>query len=96
MRSQDETQIFLRGLALSRYPDVYHAQLCCGHRRCSSSDCRKRNMHLAAIMELENIIILQNKIDLIKEAQALAHQKSIAAFVKGAVAWTIQYCTKFS
>ncbi|KAG6909162.1 hypothetical protein DXG01_001789 [Tephrocybe rancida] len=44
--------------------------------------------HLAAveIMKLENIIILQNKVDLIKEAQALEHQKSIAAFVKGTVA----------
>lgn len=42
--------------------------------------------HLAAveIMKLETIIILQNKVDLIKEAQALEHQKSIAAFVKGA------------
>lgn len=41
--------------------------------------------HLAAveIMKLQNIIILQNKVDLIKEAQALEHQKSIAAFVKG-------------
>jgi translation initiation factor 2 subunit 3 len=35
-------------------------------------------------MKLEHIIILQNKVDLIKEAQALEHQKSIAAFVKGA------------
>ncbi|KAJ4480954.1 translation protein [Lentinula aciculospora] len=44
--------------------------------------------HLAAveIMKLENIIILQNKVDLIKESQALEHQKSIAAFVKGTVA----------
>ncbi|KAF7307783.1 Translation initiation factor eIF2 gamma subunit [Mycena kentingensis (nom. inval.)] len=44
--------------------------------------------HLAAveIMKLEHIIILQNKVDLIKEAQALDHQKSIAAFVKGTVA----------
>jgi len=41
--------------------------------------------HLAAveIMKLEHLIILQNKVDLIKEAQALEHQKSIAAFVKG-------------
>jgi translation initiation factor 2 subunit 3 len=38
--------------------------------------------HLAAvkIMKLEHLIILQNKVDLIKE---LEHQKSIAAFVKG-------------
>jgi translation initiation factor 2 subunit 3 len=42
--------------------------------------------HLATveIMKLEHIIILQNKVDLIKEASALDHQKSIAAFVKGA------------
>ena len=42
--------------------------------------------HLAAveIMKLEHLIILQNKVDLIKEAQALEHQKSISAFVKGA------------
>lgn len=41
--------------------------------------------HLAAveIMKLENIIILQNKVDLIKDTQALEHQKSISAFVKG-------------
>ncbi len=41
--------------------------------------------HLAAveIMKLENIIILQNKVDLIKEAQASEHHKSISAFVKG-------------
>ncbi|KAG1777254.1 translation protein [Suillus placidus] len=41
--------------------------------------------HLAAfeIMKLANITILHNKVDLIKEAQALEHQKSIAAFVKG-------------
>ncbi|KAH8822789.1 hypothetical protein DL96DRAFT_1619264 [Flagelloscypha sp. PMI_526] len=44
--------------------------------------------HLAAveIMKLEHIIILQNKVDLIKEGQALEHQKSISAFVKGTVA----------
>jgi translation initiation factor 2 subunit 3 len=44
--------------------------------------------HLAAveIMKLEHLIILQNKVDLIKEAQALEHQKSISAFVKGACA----------
>ncbi|TEB33822.1 hypothetical protein FA13DRAFT_1812415 [Coprinellus micaceus] len=44
--------------------------------------------HLAAveIMKLEHIIILQNKVDLIKETAALDHQKSISAFVKGTVA----------
>jgi len=41
--------------------------------------------HLAAveIMKLQNIIILQNKVDLIKEQQAEEHYKSIVAFVKG-------------
>ncbi|KZV83400.1 hypothetical protein EXIGLDRAFT_728408 [Exidia glandulosa HHB12029] len=44
--------------------------------------------HLAAveIMKLQNIIILQNKVDLIKPEAALEHQKQIANFVKGTVA----------
>ncbi|KAH8110874.1 hypothetical protein DFH11DRAFT_1729866 [Phellopilus nigrolimitatus] len=44
--------------------------------------------HLAAVesMKLQNITILQNKVGLVKEAQALEHQKSIASFVKGTVA----------
>ncbi|KIJ46253.1 hypothetical protein M422DRAFT_778528 [Sphaerobolus stellatus SS14] len=44
--------------------------------------------HLAAveIMKLQNIIILQNKVDLIKEQAAEEHYKSIVAFVKGTVA----------
>ncbi|KAJ3046130.1 hypothetical protein HDV00_003880 [Rhizophlyctis rosea] len=44
--------------------------------------------HLAAIeiMKLKHIIILQNKIDLIKESAAEEHYKSILAFVKGTVA----------
>jgi translation initiation factor 2 subunit 3 len=41
--------------------------------------------HLAAvIMKLEHLIILQSKVDLIKEAQVLEYQKSISVFVKGA------------
>jgi len=41
--------------------------------------------HLAAveIMKLQNIIILQNKVDLIKPEAALEHQKQIVNFVKG-------------
>jgi len=44
--------------------------------------------HLAAveIMKLENLIILQNKVDLIKESAAEEHHKSIVSFVKGTVA----------
>lgn len=44
--------------------------------------------HLAAIeiMKLTNIIILQNKIDLIKSSAAEAHYESIQRFVKGTVA----------
>ena len=57
--------------------------------------------HLAAveIMKLEHIIILQNKVDLIKEAQALEHQKSISAFVKGSnflSCWIVHFLTKYS
>ena len=45
--------------------------------------------HFAAveIMKLQHIIILQNKVDLIKESQAVDQQKSIAAFVKGVLAF---------
>ena len=40
--------------------------------------------HLAAIeiMKLKHIIILQNKIDLIKESQALEQYESILRFIK--------------
>lgn len=44
--------------------------------------------HLAAveIMKLKNIIILQNKIDLVKETAALAQQEDIKRFIEGTVA----------
>ncbi|RKO89375.1 P-loop containing nucleoside triphosphate hydrolase protein [Blyttiomyces helicus] len=44
--------------------------------------------HLAAIeiMNLKHIIILQNKVDLIKESAAEEHYQSILEFVKGTVA----------
>lgn len=44
--------------------------------------------HLAAIeiMRLKHILILQNKIDLVKEAAALEQYQQILAFVKGTIA----------
>ncbi|CAG8479447.1 13688_t:CDS:10 [Ambispora leptoticha] len=44
--------------------------------------------HLAAIeiMKLKHIIILQNKVDLVKEAACEEHYQSILSFVKGTVA----------
>lgn len=44
--------------------------------------------HLAAveIMQLKHIIIMQNKVDLITEEQALSHYDQIRAFIKGTVA----------
>lgn len=44
--------------------------------------------HLAAveIMRLKNIVILQNKVDLIKEDAALAQHEQIKKFVAGTVA----------
>merc|ERR1712203_1050697 len=44
--------------------------------------------HLAAveIMKLKHIIILQNKIDLVKESEATKQHEDILAFVKGTVA----------
>lgn len=44
--------------------------------------------HLAAveIMKLKNIIILQNKIDLVKEKEAASHYEEILTFIRGTVA----------
>lgn len=44
--------------------------------------------HLAAIdiMKLKHILILQNKIDLVKEPQAQEQYKQILRFVKGTIA----------
>ncbi|MES1912862.1 MAG: Eukaryotic translation initiation factor 2 subunit 3 [Cercozoa sp. M6MM] len=44
--------------------------------------------HLAAveIMKLENVIIVQNKVDLVKEAEAAAQYEDIRAFTDGSVA----------
>ncbi|KAJ2002015.1 eukaryotic translation initiation factor 2 subunit gamma [Coemansia thaxteri] len=44
--------------------------------------------HLAAIeiMKLKNIIILQNKVDLISEEQAMKNHEQIQSFVKGTIA----------
>lgn len=44
--------------------------------------------HLAAveIMKLRNILILQNKVDLVREAEALEQQKAIAKFIEATVA----------
>jgi len=41
--------------------------------------------HLAAveIMKLRNILILQNKVDLVRESEALEQQKAIAKFIEG-------------
>lgn len=45
--------------------------------------------HLAAIeiMGLQNIVTVQNKVDLVKEEQALEQQKSIKAFLKGIISY---------
>lgn len=44
--------------------------------------------HLAAIeiMKLKHVIILQNKVDLMREESALDHEKSILAFIRGTIA----------
>lgn len=43
--------------------------------------------HLAAveIMRLKNILILQNKVELIKESQALLRQQEIKKFISGTI-----------
>ena len=50
------------------------------------------HMGAVEIMKLQHIIILQNKVDLIKESQAVDQQKSIAAFVKGVLAFKEIIC----
>ncbi|CAH2353406.1 eukaryotic translation initiation factor 2 subunit gamma [[Candida] railenensis] len=44
--------------------------------------------HLAAIeiMKLKHVIILQNKVDLMREESALEHEKSISKFIRGTIA----------
>lgn len=44
--------------------------------------------HLAAIeiMKLKHVIILQNKVDLMREESALEHQESIIQFIRGTIA----------
>ncbi|CCC68061.1 hypothetical protein NCAS_0A15030 [Naumovozyma castellii] len=44
--------------------------------------------HLAAIeiMKLNHVIILQNKVDLMREESALEHEKSILKFIRGTIA----------
>lgn len=48
--------------------------------------------HLAAIeiMKLKHIIILQNKIDLVKESQAKEQYEQILQFVQGENTWLIK------
>ena len=102
MRSPDETHTprLVRRLSKTRYPHGYDAEWRCGDRRRASSHRRERDMATAA-----NVRTLgsrgdheagapdhpANKVDLIKEAQALEHQKSISAFVKGACASHLVY-----
>ncbi len=47
--------------------------------------------HLAAIgiMKLNSILVLQNKIDLVKEVQAKEQYQQIIDFVKG---WNLFFC----
>jgi hypothetical protein len=95
MRSPHEARPprLVRRLSRTRHPHGYDAERRGGDGRRASPHRRERDVPPAAniralaaveIMKLEHLIILQNKVDLIKEAQALEHQKSISAFVKGA------------
>lgn len=59
--------------------------LIAGNEECPQPQTKE---HLAAveIMKLRHIIILQNKIDLVKESNALAQFEAIKEFIKGSVA----------
>lgn len=58
---------------------------CVGNESCPQP---QTSEHLAAIeiMKLKHIIILQNKIDLVKEGQAKEQYEQIVKFVQGTVA----------
>ena len=79
-------------LFLSRY--VYFSFLA-GNESCPQP---QTSEHLAAIeiMKLKHMIILQNKIDLVKETQAKEQYEQILGFVKGILLvfetnWTIYF-----
>lgn len=64
---------------------VYCDFFCIGNESCPQP---QTSEHLAAIeiMKLKHILILQNKIDLVKEGQAKEQHEQIVKFVQGTVA----------
>ncbi|TKC44606.1 hypothetical protein EI555_007431 [Monodon monoceros] len=84
-----------RGQGSREQFDGYYAEWCHSDGCSSSIDSWKRVLssataseHLTAIeiMKLKHILILQNKIDLVKESQAKEQYEQILAFVQGTVA----------
>ena len=53
--------------------------------------------HLAAIeiMKLKHILIVQNKIDLVKESQAREQYDQILKFVQGTARYSTQFFTRY-
>ena len=75
--------LFLRLLLLLLIEMLYRVSvLTAGNESCPQP---QTSEHLAAveIMKLKHILILQNKIDLVKESQAKEQYEQILAFVKG-------------
>lgn len=81
-------------------PELLFYLLCWKASECLSSFCLpagnescpqpQTSEHLAAIeiMKLKHILILQNKIDLVKESQAKEQYEQILAFVQGESTWS--------
>ena len=70
----------------------YHAA---GNESCPQP---QTSEHLAAIeiMKLKHILILQNKIDLVKESQAKDQYEQILKFVQGMLQFLIySYCSNY-
>ena len=74
--------MFLQPHTSEHISDVFFLIFSAGNESCPQP---QTSEHLAAveIMKLKHILILQNKIDLVKESQAKEQYEQILAFVKG-------------
>ena len=80
---EDMTFLFAQTALYFRF-EIFILPFAAGNESCPQP---QTSEHLAAIeiMKLKHIIILQNKIDLVKETQAQDQHEQILAFVQGEV-----------
>ena len=90
-----DSEMFLTGwnLIILRREVLTNFCLVAGNEPCPQP---QTSEHLAAIeiMKLKHILILQNKIDLVKEAQAREQHAQILKFVQGIVVLSLLFSYK--